>query len=122
MIHRGEIVEAAVRQSGIAISEVARRMKKSRRHLYNIFEDPNVPLDTIIKIGRIIHHDFTKEIADVQIFYPHNQSVPSFEESQDESYKNANQSVTYWKDKYFELLEKYNNLLENKLFNPEKTK
>jgi predicted transcriptional regulator len=106
MVHRGEIVEIAVRQSGMAISEVARRLQKSRRHLYNIFEDPNVSLDTILQISKIIHHDFSKEIPEMRIT-----KVNKLLNENEEEY-NKTSDVEYWKDKYLFLLEKYNELLE----------
>ena len=56
---RGEIVEKAVREIGVPLAEVARRMKKSRRHIYNMFENPRLSLDEILQIGKIIHYDFT---------------------------------------------------------------
>jgi hypothetical protein len=36
MQHRREKVEKAVRESGFPITELARRRKKSRRHIYNL--------------------------------------------------------------------------------------
>lgn len=49
MQHKGEVVEKAVRESGFPIAELARRMKKSRRHIYNMFENPNLSLEEILK-------------------------------------------------------------------------
>ena len=59
MQHRGEIVEKVVRESGFPIAELARRLKKSRRHIYNMFQNPHLSLDEILQIGKIIHYDFT---------------------------------------------------------------
>lgn len=107
MKHRGEIIESAVRKSGISITEVARRLGKSRRHLYNIFEDPNVSIDVILQIGKIIHHDFSSEIYDIQKL----SSEEHIYNDKDQNYSNSNQAE-YWKNKYLELLEKYNKMLE----------
>lgn len=49
MQHKGQVVEKAVRESGFPIAELARRMKKSRRHIYNMFENPNLSLEEILK-------------------------------------------------------------------------
>ena len=40
MVHRGEIVEQAVRKSGIPIATIAKRLGKSRRWMFlmNLFE------------------------------------------------------------------------------------
>ena len=110
MIHRGEIVEQAVRKSGFPITELARRMKRSRRHIYNLFENPNVPLDTILAVGKIIHHDFSKEFKELRHY---NISDPELN-PQDHTgeYTVETNSIEYWKNKYLLLLEKYNELLE----------
>ena len=58
MVHRGEIVEQAVRKSGIPIATIAKRLGKSRRWMYLMFENPDVPLEVIKRIGEIIYYDF----------------------------------------------------------------
>ena len=102
MQHRGGIVEKAVRESGFPIAELARRMKKSRRHIYNLFENPNLSLDEILQIGKIIHYDFSELFTDVS-------KSKSLVEEPAAIYGD---SAAYWKDKYIALLEKYNALLE----------
>lgn len=101
MKHRGEIIEEAVRKSGIPLTLIAKRMKKSRRHLYNIFQNPHLSLDEIVQIGKIIHHDFSENFTELRNL----KKIDS----------NNNLKVlsdSFWKDKYLELLEKYNYLLE----------
>jgi predicted transcriptional regulator len=92
----------AIRQSGISITEVARRLNKSRRHLYNLFDDPNISLNIVLQIGKIIHHDFTSKITELNI------KNEVYKSNLMENHKN----VEHWKDKYLSLLEKYNLLLE----------
>ena len=110
MVHRGEIVEQAVRQSGIAISEVAKRMKKSRRHLYNLFENPNVPIETILQISKIIRKD-------ISAYLPNKSNENHLLENEINEINRkypAEENAEYWKNKYLLLLEKYNALLEKK--------
>jgi predicted transcriptional regulator len=102
MQHRGEMVEKAVRESGFPISELARRLHKSRRHVYNIFENPHVSIDEILQIGKIIHYDFSEHFTHLR----------KPETTLPEEQADVAQSVNYWKDKYIALLEKYNQLLE----------
>lgn len=108
MKHRGEIVKEAVYKSGFSITELAKRLGKSRRWVYLMFENNSVSLDVILQIGNIIHHNFTKEIED---FYTIKNvfNQPFFD--------NDIQDVSgeYWKNKYLELLEEYNALLKEKL-------
>ena len=108
MVHRGEKIELAVRNSGMTISEVARRMNKSRRHLYNIFEHPRVSIDVILHISKIIHYDFTKEIPELK-----KDKTTQVLNDFDTPYKET-KNATYWKDKYLALLERHNQLLEER--------
>lgn len=62
MQHKGEILEKAIRESGHSITKLAQKMGKSRRWMYQIFDSANVPIDYIIDIGKIIHHDFIIQI------------------------------------------------------------
>ncbi len=58
MKHAGEIVENAVRNSGITLSKLSKRIGRSRQYLYNIFESNKIDWEVIESIGSIIHHDF----------------------------------------------------------------
>jgi transcriptional regulator with XRE-family HTH domain len=102
MQHRGEIIKEVVYKSGFPITELAKRMGKSRRWVYLLFENPTVSIDTILQIGAIIHYDFSDELEGLK---PHiineNSSVYSKEDE-------------YWKNKYLKLLEEYNELLKKK--------
>jgi len=113
MKHKGEIIEKAIRSSGISVTELAKRIKKSRRYVYNLFEKNDVPVETILQIGKIIHYNFFKEIKEIQpAGYIFNEDKSSVNDNDpDISYKPAE----YWKNKYFELLEKYNQLLSEYL-------
>lgn len=104
MQHRGEIAEQAIRQSGFPITVIAKRLGKSRRWMYLMFDNPQVDIDTILAIGRIIHHDFSSEIKELNTI---NHSVLI-----DPRDKYNDQSKEYWKNKYLKLLEDYNELLK----------
>jgi predicted transcriptional regulator len=62
MQHRGENIKEAVYKSGFPITALAKRMGKSRRWVYLLFENPTVPIEIILQIGSIIHYDFSSEI------------------------------------------------------------
>ncbi len=104
MIHRGEIIEQAVRKSGYSISKLAEKMGKSRRWMYLLFENPDAPLDTIDRLGKIIRYDFTEEIKELLVY------KASLQE--DDNLYLTPHSVDYWKEKYYDLLEEYNMLLK----------
>ncbi|MDF3029370.1 MAG: hypothetical protein K0S23_3677 [Fluviicola sp.] len=110
MQHRGEIVERAIRKSGYPITGIAKKLGKSRRWMYLMFDNSQVDIESIISIGKIIHHDFSDEIRELNAINPN-----SFQEP-DAKYNK--QTKEYWKNKYLKLLENYNELL--KQTNPER--
>jgi len=108
MQHKGEILEKAVRESGMSLTKLTQRLSKSRRWIYNAFDNPNVPIDYILEIGKIIHHDFSEDIIELKKYRKMTTEV-----SLDHNYLNPENNTTdYWKIKYLNLLEKYNLLLE----------
>jgi predicted transcriptional regulator len=107
MQHRGEIIKEAVYKSGVPITELAKRLGKSRRWMYLMFENSNVSLDVVLQIGKLIHYDFSKEIKEF------NTTANIVNESFVVYAKEAT-DAEYWKDKYMKLLEEYNELLKNR--------
>lgn len=107
MEHRGEIIKNAVYKSGYSITELAKKLGKSRRWMYLMFENSNVSLDLVIEIGKIIHYDFKDEIKE---FNPFQKSI--IESTTD--YKIDESQAEYWKNKYLKLLEEYNEILKGK--------
>jgi plasmid maintenance system antidote protein VapI len=108
MQHQGEIIEKAVRASGYSITRLARKMGKTPRWLYYIFDNDTVPVDYMLQIGEIIHHDFTEEIESLKKYKAYTASQVVYEQL------NAAQSGVhpdYWKNKYLHLLEQYNEML-----------
>jgi hypothetical protein len=90
-IHIGNIVQNQVKKSGIKIAELARRINKSRRFIYVLFENKNAPLHYVQEIGNAIHYDFSSEISGI-------------DKSKEVEFS--------WKDKYLKLLEEHNELLK----------
>jgi len=105
MQHRGEIVRKAVYESGISITKLAEKLGKSRRWVYQMFENSNVSIDMVLQIGEILHHDFSGEIKELQ-----KHGVLS---DQKQTYELTDKEVEYWKNKYLILLEEYNQLLKD---------
>jgi plasmid maintenance system antidote protein VapI len=106
MIHKGEIVEQAVRKSGIKLSEVAKRIGVSRRHLYNLFENRDMSNELVYKIGKAIHYDFTSDLKlsgkKGDLF------LKEFETSEDP--ESSYNSAEYWRGRYMELAGKFDKL------------
>lgn len=104
MQHRGEIIKEAVYKSGYPITELAKRMGKSRRWVYLLFENTTVSIDIMLQIGKIIHYDFSEELNRPSVNLFTTNEPPSLYISDEE----------YWKNKYLNLLEEYNELLKKK--------
>ncbi|MBN9293305.1 MAG: hypothetical protein J0G96_04925 [Flavobacteriia bacterium] len=103
MTHRGEIVEQAVRKSGVPIATIAKRLGKSRRWMYLMFDNPDVPIEMIARIGQIIYYDFHEDLPAL---------FPKGNTSDSPIIYKPSESAEYWKNKYLSLLEEHNALLK----------
>ena len=108
MKHRGEIVEKAVRESGMSISALAIKLGKSRRHVYNLFQYHNLDWETIAQIGEIINIDFSQKFPELKTLQNSTSSTTP------KDIKSCIEQLHYWKDKYIALLEEHNKLLKAK--------
>ncbi|MDO7744642.1 MAG: helix-turn-helix domain-containing protein [Pedobacter sp.] len=110
-LHNGQIVERIIRRNGHSISELARLTKVNRRSVYNWFNQRHLKPEIIFRIGCVLNYDFSSE-------FPNLFSKDEFirQHAPDPmdmlpKMKTAHGNVTDWKDKYIDLLEKYNQLL-----------
>lgn len=92
-----------------SISELSKKIGVSRRHVYNIFDNPNVPIDMILKIGKVIHYDFSNDIKEISII---SNDIKNSSLNSNELFYN---DASFWRKKYVDLLEEYQLLLKNKL-------
>jgi transcriptional regulator with XRE-family HTH domain len=107
--HYGQIVERIIRRKGYSISELARLTKVNRRSVYNWFNQKQLKPEIIFRIGTAVNYDFSAEFPGLfpdEDFSKQNKMVVYNNQA---SQPDAN--FTYWKDKYIDLLEKYNQLL-----------
>lgn len=102
MEHRGEIIEKAIRNSGMPLTSIARKIGKSRQWIYLLFQNPNVSLNIVVKIGKIIYYDFSTDIKDLTL------SNINFEEHNEEK----SQKEESWKEKYYQLMEEHLQLIK----------
>jgi len=110
-LHHGEIVEKVIRRKGYSISEIARFTKVNRRSVYYWFNQKYLKAEIIHKIGLCIKHDFSVEFPEI---FTNNEfeNVKSFKYADNEpDFQPDLTDENYWKDKYIEILEKYNEIL-----------
>ncbi len=108
MVHKGEIIKEAIEKSGTKKTRIADEMGISRGTLYNIFNQMEVDDDIILKIGAIIHHDFSENFPKMR--------THKVEETPEEylvtNINELRKEVDYWRGKYIALLEEHNKLLK----------
>lgn len=98
----GKIVEKALKNSGVTLAALSKKMGVTRPTIYKLFEKKVVRPDTLAKIGSIINYDFSSYI-DAQLLSK-TVKMP----------KTEPEEVLYWRNKYIELLEEYNKVLKGK--------
>ncbi|MFC6100036.1 hypothetical protein [Olivibacter domesticus] len=109
--HYGEVIERTVRRNGYSISALARSMKVNRRSIYNWFKQPKFKEEIIFKIGCALKYDFSTEFP--ELFASEEfQKAFNYNPSQlTELLTEERDKINYWKDKYINLLEEYNQIL-----------
>ncbi|QNL47934.1 helix-turn-helix domain-containing protein [Olivibacter sp. SDN3] len=108
--HYGEIIEKVMRRNGYSISEAARIMNVNRRSIYNWFDQPKLKDQIIFKIGCALKYDFSVEFP--ELFSSEDfQRAFSASKTKQSAIRDETEKTSFWKDKYIQLLEEYNNML-----------
>ena len=101
--HQGDIIERIIRRQGHSISDLAKLTGVNRRSIYNWFLQPRLKPENVIKLGQAIGHDFSEQFP--------GQFVSADFIALEHSASIEDQQVDVWKEKYIDLLERYNLLL-----------
>jgi predicted transcriptional regulator len=109
--HYGQILERAIRRNGNSISDVARLLKMNRRSVYNWFNQAQLKPEIFFKIGRVIDHDFSIDLP--HLFTPEDFAKNPGMAVNKNGELMENASNENWQEKYIDLLEKYNALLND---------
>jgi len=109
--HRGEVLKAAVDKVSFKVTQLAKRMGISRGTYYNHIEDPNLSFELLERYGKILKYDFTADFPEMQK-YALEESVENY--GAPSTFEEAVNQMSYYKEKYFQLLEKYTALIEKK--------
>lgn len=108
-IHRGALLEEAVRNSSVKITQLVKRLGISRSTYYNHIADPNLPLEQLAAYGRVLRHDFSEALPQLRQLQLEEEEVPYLHP------KTMDEAMTqrdYWRDKYYALMERYHRLME----------
>ncbi|WP_205944137.1 helix-turn-helix domain-containing protein [Pedobacter sp. HDW13] len=108
-LKQGEILERLVRKDRIGISEFSRRLKVSRRTIYNWFQQDRIDSEIIWRIGDLLGRDLSSSFPEHYSKYNSGDilGVTNLDKKDDL----GRDTVFFWMNKYIQLLEKYNTLL-----------
>lgn len=63
MPHQGEIVQEAIKNSGISITRIVEELGITRPTIYRKFKDDTLDTSFVKRIGEIIGHDFSQDFT-----------------------------------------------------------
>lgn len=108
-IHRGQVLQAVVEATRFNKEEVAEKAGYTRSSYYKHINDPDLPYSTLIKYGRALNYDFKADIPDMPEYM---MEEPVEDYDKELTFEEAKRSIEYWKNKYIDLLERYNGVME----------
>jgi hypothetical protein len=85
-LHIGKEIESKYQESGIKLSEFAKRLDTSTRNIYSIFQRPDINSAQLKKIGDVLGFDFFK-------FYQNKPSSVSVVNETQEKYQRVPKKV-----------------------------
>jgi hypothetical protein len=106
-MHQGEHIRQVIKDSGVSVTSLCKKLQKSRRWLYDVMQQPQVSVDVLLQLGQALHYNFIADFPQyVKFQYQFNSS---------HNHRLQEDDVNYWRDKYYSMLEQYYTLLEEKL-------
>lgn len=121
MPHQGEILQEAIKNSGISITRIVEELGITRPTIYRKFKEETIDYTFVKKVGDIINHDFANNFTSVQQstlpFVTHINKVPvttsvTSRVTQPQSPDtDPTRQLLALQAKYIALLEAYNELL-----------
>lgn len=63
MLHQGEILQEAIKSSGISITRIVEEMGITRPTIYRKFKEETVDYNFVKRVGAVIGHDFANDFT-----------------------------------------------------------
>lgn len=121
MPHQGEILQEAIKNSGISITRIVEELGITRPTIYRRFKDDTLDANFVKKIGLVIGHDFSQDFTITEqsvlpfvtpaVRMPVTQSVTSRVTTTVPVDLDPAKQLLALQTKYIALLEAYNELL-----------
>ncbi len=113
-LHHGQTVERIIRRNGYSITELARLIQVNRRSVYNWFNQRHLKPEIIFRIGSVLNHDFSSEFPSLFVKGEiTSKNTITYAETIPETEPELEMEHIIWRDKYIDLLERYNDLLHH---------
>lgn len=106
-MHRGQLLKKVVKSSGVSITALIKKVNYSRTSYYNHIDNKDLPLDIIAQYGKALGYDFSKNFPEIKELNNFIDKIPL-------TIEQATTEINYWKQRYYDLLEKYNELMEQR--------
>lgn len=110
-LHHGQTIERIIRRNGYSITDLARLTSVNRRSVYNWFNQRHLKPEIIYRIGSVIDYDFSTVFPSLYLQEEYNLRQPLVKPQEAVQKDTTPEANDIWKDKYIELLERYNSLL-----------
>ncbi|MBI5370603.1 MAG: hypothetical protein HZA79_01115 [Sphingobacteriales bacterium] len=110
-LNRGQVLASVVELSGRKKEEVAKKAGYSRSAYYKHIENPDLDFSILVAYGKALRHDFTDDIPGMPVYLLEEAGTIY---GDPESLEEARRIISKLKNKWLELLEKYNRLIEER--------
>ena len=110
--HRGQALAAAVNASGTNVEDVAEKAGYTRSAYYKHVKRADLDFHILIEYGKAMRFDFSDEFPDMPKYLL---QEPDEIYGAPETLEQAKLMINQLKNKYTDLLEKYNVLMEEKV-------
>lgn len=87
-IHIGQRIRQVFDESGMSVSELARRIQTTRQNVYGIFERRSIDTELLERIGKALHHNFFLDLVENSTSA---KQLSSYVEEAEASYRTAKQ-------------------------------
>jgi AcrR family transcriptional regulator len=117
MTHQGEILQEAIKNSGVSISRLVQELGITRPTIYRKFKEATLDYSFVKRVGELIQHDFTNDFDTPVQSQLHFTSPPVTLQSAVRSItlqpvdQDPVKALLALQTKYIALLEAYNELL-----------
>jgi len=121
MPHQGEILQGAIKNSGISITRIVEELGITRPTIYRKFKDETIDYNFVKRVGAVIGHDFANDFTTLQqstlpfvtqkVHVTPQAIVTSRVTSAQTADNDASRQLLALQTKYIALLEAYNELL-----------